>query len=62
MWIIFYVYELAMRDYVSFLLDNEQKHNAKKNSNSCLDNCFPITNILLIPVEGQVNLRKKKTS
>ena len=32
MWIIFYMYELAIRDYVSFLLDNEQKHNAKKTA------------------------------
>lgn len=57
----FYVYELALREIIDLSSKIMNRSNNAKNSNSCLANCFPITNIILIPVEGQVSLAKKKT-
>lgn len=54
------MYESFVGTYISVLLDNEQKYNAT-NSNLCLANCCPATNMPLIPKEGPVKLRKNKT-
>lgn len=57
-WIVFYVYESAVGDYLPVLLDNVQKHNAT-HSNSCLANCCPTTNVLLIPMRGSQSKKEE---